>query len=41
MEKLKTSGLSREEIIEAFRLVLETRIVDDRYWQLTLSLIHI
>ena len=35
MEKLKTSGLSREEIIEAFRLVLETRIVDDRYWQLT------
>lgn len=35
MRKLTTSKLSKEELIEAFRLVLLGRRLDERLWQLT------
>jgi len=35
MKKLKESGLSKEEIIEAYRHVLMGRRLDERLWQLT------
>ncbi|GGB08879.1 thiamine pyrophosphate-dependent dehydrogenase E1 component subunit alpha [Macrococcus hajekii] len=35
MKKLKESGLTKEELIEAFRHVLRGRRLDERLWQLT------
>lgn len=35
MEKLETTGLSKEEIIQAYRYVLLGRRLDERVWQLT------
>lgn len=35
MKKLKSSGLSKEEIIQAYQAILRGRRLDERLWQLT------
>ena len=35
MKTLKKSGLSKEELIQAYRQVLRGRRLDERLWQLT------
>ena len=35
MKKLSESGLSKEEIIQAFKHILMGRRLDERLWQLT------
>lgn len=35
MKTLKKSGLSKEELIQAYREVLRGRRLDERLWQLT------
>ncbi|MGX7060217.1 thiamine pyrophosphate-dependent dehydrogenase E1 component subunit alpha [Vagococcus humatus] len=35
MEKLKATGLSKKEIVEAYRMIKLGRVLDERLWQLT------